>query len=347
MAINDEFDEAEKLDSYQEPEPEVEQSQSAEETASDEEVATEDQQIGIEAIENPETETDPVGDVPDAIVESPELEILSAPASQAPESFPSPDEVEERSPDVPEPPELGEAGVEIAEAPVASVESPEVSESPTVQEDSVDVQPAPEMEAVGEDSDGSVVPVEDLSYKPDDGWDSVPAVEESVEEQADVPQVEESSPEVSVPVVDESAADLPEVAPPAVERAEFEDVTTPSASVEPLSAPPVIEDEAPSETLQEVVDDPVGFQGETNHPDVPETVSTIQQSDSASEAVGDNDKAVFAQMQQAQQSADSLAKSLVANLDPMFEQMRTSQEFAVQDYMQRQLVETTIISRIK
>lgn len=342
MAINDEFDEAEKLDSYQEPETEVEQSQPAEETASDEEVATEDQQIGIEAIENPETETDPVGDVPDASVESPELEILSAPASQAPESFPSPDDAEVRSPDVPEPPELGEAGVEITEAPVASVESPEVAESPTVTDDSVDVQPAPETEA----GEVEVQPVVEDQPSVDEVGEA-PSVEESAEEQADVPQVEESSPEVSVPVVDESAADLPEVAPPAVERAEFEDVTTPSASVEPLSAPPVIEDEAPSETLQEVVDDPVGFQGETNHPDVPETVSTIQQSDSASEAVGDNDKAVFAQMQQAQQSADSLAKSLVANLDPMFEQMRTSQEFAVQDYMQRQLVETTIISRIK
>ena len=342
MTINDEFDEAEKLDSYQEPETEVEQSQTVEEAASDEEVAAEDEQIGIEGTAPPESHEASLGEIPETSVESPELENPSAPASQAPESFPSPDEVEERSPDVPEPPELGEAGVEIAEAPVASVESPEVTESPSAQVDSVDVQSAPEAEAGSVD----VQPVVE-DQTPVDEISDVPAVEESVEEQSDVPQIEESSPEVSVPVVDESAADLPEVVQPAVEQAEFEDVTTPSASVEPLSAPPVIEDKAPSETLQEVVDDPVGFQGETNYPDVPETVSTIQQSDSPSEAVGDNDKAVFAQMQQAQQSADALAKSLAANLDPMFEQMRTSQEFAVQDYMQRQLVETTIISRIK
>ena len=58
-------------------------------------------------------------------------------------------------------------------------------------------------------------------------------------------------------------------------------------------------------------------------------------------------KAVFAQMQRSQESADALAGALVANLDPVFEQMRTVQEFTVQDYMQRQLVETTIISRLR
>ena len=341
MSINDEFDEAEQFDSYEEPEPEVAQTD-VEETASEEEVAAEDEQIEAETTDVPTAEVQSFEDVPSDSVESPEIEDLSAPASQVAESSPPPDEVMDRSPGVSEPPVPGEASVDIQEAPATDMESPEATEAPVVAESAEEVSP-PESES------STDVEIQEATEDPQTAPEvEVPAVEESAVEQADAPEVDvESHEELVAPAVEESAADIPEVVEPEVERVPFDETPTPSASVEPLSAPPVIEDEAPSETLQEVVDEPVGFQGETNHPDVPETASTIEHGASGSDEIGDNDKAVFAQMQQAQQSADALARSLAANLDPMFEQMRTSQEFAVQEYMQRQLVETTIISRIK
>ena len=82
MTINDEFDESEKLDSYEEPESIVEQPVEAEQVASTEEVAEEDEQI----VGDPEQPDQPVDAVesPSVDVDNPESMItINSPMAEA------------------------------------------------------------------------------------------------------------------------------------------------------------------------------------------------------------------------------------------------------------------------
>lgn len=340
MTINDEFDESEKLDSYEEPESIVEQPVEAEQVASTEEVTEENEQIAGDP-EQPEQPVDSV-ESPSVDVDNPEIGEIPSSVDQVAEPFPSPDAAEESPPDFPELPEPVSTDSSLVEAPSVGVESFEVAAAPEVAETAESpVEPEPVVQ------DEPSVP--DAPEVEAGVTEDVQPYEASVEQpqEVDIPEVSASDVEsIEPPSVAESVDDVPEPEPHEQESAEFKAFPTPSDSAEPLSVPPVVEDPAPSETLQEVMDEPVGFQGETTHPDVPEAgYSPVQQSDEGN--FRDNDKAVFAQMQRSQESADALAGALVANLDPVFEQMRTVQEFTVQDYMQRQLVETTIISRLR
>lgn len=277
-SIDEELAEAEKFDSYAE-EPVEDAAPTEQESASDEELAAENEPGDVESMESPEMALES-----SAEASVPEMNDASFQVAESP--FPPGDPETSRSPDVTSPAAPGQDA------------SPEVRDEPVTTPDFSDVQ----NQAL------EIVPPPDASG--------------------------------------ESVGDIGDIQSSKIESPEVDEPTAPSVSAEPLSAPPVIETTPNSEMVQEAPDQSAGFQGETIHPDVPEAVYQRQQ-DQMSDPAVNVDQTIFRQMQETQRQSEEFARNLAAELDPMWDKLRTDQEHTVRDYMQRQLWETTIIGRIK
>lgn len=228
-----------------------------------------------------------------------------------------------------------------AESPTVDVEPVSETPEPTVDNPELTEATAPASQV----TESSLPPDEAVDRSPDVTQPPEPG--EASVDVADAPTVEEDP--VEMPEVYDEQQQQPETtAAPEVSEYEIDiqEQPTLSASVdEPLTMPSVIEDEAPSATSQEVMDEPVGFQGEVNLPDVPEAeFSPMPQHEDAALR---HDQRTFSQVQSQQKSTEDLARSLAENIDPFFDQMRQANEDTLHDYMQRQLIETTIIGRIR
>lgn len=366
--INEEFDEAEAFDSYEEPEQEVAPTEQ-ETVASDEEIAAEDEQIDVEPVESPSMDVESLSETTQPEVTNPDISDATVPASQVTEpSLPPDDEEVLRSPGVSPPPEPGEAGLELDELPDTEETDTLGSTDPRVPETGSEGQVrtlGPADQRVVSDTDPDIVestvytkpvsveeftePVvnqENLDAFPESGSEGPATTLGSVDQRVSDDTTEPRYIPESVPEVDTESGEITGIHETPVESPGIDEPTSPSASDEPLSAPPVTEDNAYSETLQDAADTTAGFQGEVTHPDVPEVVYQLQQ-ELQSDPAGQIEQNVFRQMESSQRQSEELARTLAAELDPMWEQLRNHQEYTVRDYFQQQLWTTTIIGRIK
>lgn len=186
-------------------------------------------------------------------------------------------------------------------------------------DDDVDTQ---SLEPVAQDSDGSVKDVNDLSYKPDGGWDDQqqpesPDVSEEPDERQDIPQ-QESPPDLP-------EGELPNISMNDIRAPQMTDMEVDTGAPELPESEAIPSDTGHTGSMDLSTDYPKMADVRSDAPDQPNSPGSIEE-DSYTEF---SSKA----LDNRQNQADDIAKSLAEEFRPMFEQSIERNKQAARDFM--------------